>query len=82
MRLHAPVPLLVPRECREETEINGYIYCTESFKPERLEQTLLVTILSILRLVEGEGFVPGYHLPLAQLLYHFDWNGAKRLALD
>ncbi|WMV28741.1 hypothetical protein MTR67_022126 [Solanum verrucosum] len=24
MRLHAPIPLLVPRECREETEINGY----------------------------------------------------------
>ncbi|MCD7460819.1 hypothetical protein HAX54_044498 [Datura stramonium] len=24
MRLHAPVPLLIPRECGEETDINGY----------------------------------------------------------
>lgn len=24
LRLHPPLPLLVPRECREETNINGY----------------------------------------------------------
>ncbi|PHT64296.1 hypothetical protein T459_31823 [Capsicum annuum] len=24
MRFHAPVPLLIPRECREETNINSY----------------------------------------------------------
>ncbi|XP_070003352.1 5-epiaristolochene 1,3-dihydroxylase-like [Nicotiana tabacum] len=25
LRLHPPSPLLVPRECRESTDINGYI---------------------------------------------------------
>ena len=24
LRLHPPLPLLIPRECREETNINGY----------------------------------------------------------
>ncbi|WMV53449.1 hypothetical protein MTR67_046841 [Solanum verrucosum] len=24
LRLHPPIPLSVPRECREETDINGY----------------------------------------------------------
>ncbi|XP_006367128.2 premnaspirodiene oxygenase-like isoform X2 [Solanum tuberosum] len=30
LRLHPPTPLLVPRECREETEIDGYIIPVKS----------------------------------------------------
>ncbi|KAG5611359.1 hypothetical protein H5410_022640, partial [Solanum commersonii] len=93
LRLHPPVPLLVPRECREETDINGYTIPVktkvmvnvwalgkdpkywddaESFKPRDLSSALsalLVTILSIFPLA-----VANVYLPLAQLLYNFDWK--------
>ncbi|KAG5611356.1 hypothetical protein H5410_022637 [Solanum commersonii] len=105
MRLHAPVPLLVPRECREETEINGYTIPVktkvmvnvwalgrdpkywddaESFKPERFEQCSIDFIgnnFEYLPFGGGRRICPGIsfglanvYLPLAQLLYHFDWK--------
>ncbi|KAJ8543659.1 hypothetical protein K7X08_025277 [Anisodus acutangulus] len=105
MRLHAPVPLLVPRECREETEINGYTIPVktkvmvnvwalgrdpkywddaESFKPERFEQCSVDFIgnnFEYLPFGGGRRICPGIsfglanvYLPLAQLLYHFDWK--------
>ncbi|KAM3250751.1 cytochrome 71D7 [Capsicum annuum] len=105
MRFHAPVPLLVPRECREETNINGYTIPVktkvmvnvwalgrdpnywddvESFKPERFEQCSVDFVgnnFEYLPFGSGRRMCPGMsfglanvYLPLAQLLYHFDWK--------
>ena len=105
LRLHPPVPLLVPRECREETDINGYTVPVktkvmvnvwalgrdpkywddaESFKPERFEQSSVDFIgnnFEYLPFGGGRRICPGIsfglanvYLPLAQLLYHFDWK--------
>ncbi|KAM3360296.1 cytochrome 71D7-like [Capsicum galapagoense] len=105
LRLHPPVPLLVPRECREETCINGYTIPVktkvmvnvwalgrdpkywddaESFIPERFEQCsvdFLGNNFEYLPFGSGRRICPGIsfglanvYLPLAQLLYHFDWK--------
>ncbi|KAK4721771.1 hypothetical protein R3W88_012004 [Solanum pinnatisectum] len=105
LRLHPPVPLLVPRECREETDINGYTIPmktkvmvnvwalgrdlkywddAESFKPERFEQCSVDFIgnnFEYLPFGSGRRICPGIsfglanvYLPLAQLLYHFNWK--------
>ncbi|CAN4126566.1 unnamed protein product [Withania somnifera] len=116
MRFHAPVPLLVPRECREEVDINGYTIPVktkvmvnvwalgrdpkywddaESFKPERFEQCSMDFVgnnFEFLPFGGGRRMCPGMsfglanvYLPLAQLLYHFDWklpNGMEPRDLD
>ncbi|CAN4126563.1 unnamed protein product [Withania somnifera] len=116
MRFHAPVPLLLPRECREETDINGYTIPVktkvmvnvwalgrdpkywddaESFKPERFEQCSVDFVgnnFEFLPFGGGRRMCPGMsfglanvYLPLAQLLYHFDWklpNGMEPRDLD
>ncbi|PHT99583.1 hypothetical protein BC332_29371 [Capsicum chinense] len=116
MRFHAPVPLLVPRECREETNINGYTIPVktkvmvnvwalgrdpkywddaESFKPERFEKCSMDFVgnnFEYLPFGSGRRMCPGMsfglanvYLPLAQLLYHFDWKlptGIEPRALD
>ncbi|KAM3360306.1 cytochrome 71D7-like [Capsicum galapagoense] len=116
MRFHAPVPLLVPRECREETNINGYTIPVktkvmvnvwalgrdpkywddaESFKPERFEKCSVDFVgnnFEYLPFGSGRRMCPGMsfglanvYLPLAQLLYHFDWKlptGIEPRALD
>ncbi|XP_059309667.1 LOW QUALITY PROTEIN: cytochrome P450 71D7-like [Lycium ferocissimum] len=116
MRLHPPVPLLVPRECREETNINGYTIPVktkvmvnvwalgrdpkywddaESFKPERFEQCSVDFVgnnFEYLPFGGGRRICPGIsfglanvYMPLAQLLYHFDWKlppGIKPSDLD
>ncbi|KAM3282938.1 hypothetical protein P3S67_026583 [Capsicum chacoense] len=105
LRLHPPVPLLVPRECREETCINGYTIPVktkvmvnvwalgrdpkywdeaESFIPERFEQCsvdFLGNNFEYLSFGNGRRICPGIsfglanvYLPIAQLLYHFDWK--------
>ncbi|CAN4114290.1 unnamed protein product [Withania somnifera] len=105
MRFHAPSSLLVPRECREETDINGYTIPVkttvmvnvwalgrdpkywddaETFKPERFEQCSVDFIgnnFEFLPFGGGRRMCPGMsfglanvYLPLAQLLYHFDWK--------
>ncbi|KAG5611382.1 hypothetical protein H5410_022663 [Solanum commersonii] len=105
LRLHPPVPLLVPRECREETDINGYTIPVktkvmvnvwalgrdpkywddaESFKPERFEQCSVDFVgnnFEYLPFGGGRRICPGIsfglanvYLPLARLLYHFDWK--------
>ncbi|KAH0714272.1 hypothetical protein KY284_007177 [Solanum tuberosum] len=105
LRLHPPIPLSVPRECREETDINGYTIPvktkvlinvwalgrdpkywddTESFKPERFDQCSVDfngNNFEFLPFGSGRRVCPGIsfglantYLPLAQLLYHFDWK--------
>ncbi|WVY94057.1 hypothetical protein V8G54_033145 [Vigna mungo] len=116
MRLHPPVPLLVPRESRERCEINGYEipsktrviinawaigrnaeYWTEaeSFKPERFlnnDIDFKGADFEFIPFGGGRRICPGItfaianiELPLAQLLYHFDWklpNNMKNEELD
>nr|ABC69421.1 CYP71D20v2 [Nicotiana tabacum] len=116
LRLHPPSPLLVPRECREDTDINGYTIPAktkvmvnvwalgrdpkywddaESFKPERFEQCsvdIFGNNFEFLPFGGGRRICPGMsfglanlYLPLAQLLYHFDWKlptGIKPRDLD
>ncbi|KAK4725024.1 hypothetical protein R3W88_027803 [Solanum pinnatisectum] len=116
LRLHPPVPLLVPRECREETNINGYtiplktrvmvnVYAmgrdpkywedAENFIPERFEQSsvdFMGNNFEYLPFGAGRRMCPGIrfglidvYLPLAKLLYHFDWklpDGLKSKGVD
>ncbi|KAF7836090.1 cytochrome P450 71D8-like [Senna tora] len=116
MRLHIPVPLLLPRECREGCNIGGYFipkktkviinvwalardpnlwYDAESFIPERFHDTSLdfkgtnfeyIPFGSGRRMCPGISFaLPTVELPLAHLLYHFNWelpNGMKPEDLD
>ncbi|CDP07877.1 unnamed protein product [Coffea canephora] len=116
LRLHPPVPLLVPRKCRQVTEIDGYIIPIktrvivnawaigrdpeywddpESFKPERFENSSVdfsgchfqyVPFGAGRRICPGISFgLANVELPLALLLYHFDWklpNGLKPSDLD
>ncbi|XP_055818835.1 premnaspirodiene oxygenase-like [Solanum dulcamara] len=104
-RLHPTLPLLAPRECREEVDLNGYTIPlktkvmvnvwaigrdpkywddVESFKPERFEQISADFVgdnFEFLPFGSGRRMCPGMSfglanvfLPLAQLLYHFDWK--------
>lgn len=116
MRLHPPVPLLVPRVSRERCQINGYEIPsktriiinawaigrnpkywgeTESFKPERFLNSSIdfrgtdfefIPFGAGRRICPGITFaIPNIELPLAQLLYHFDWklpNKMKNEELD
>ncbi|KAK2967356.1 hypothetical protein RJ640_026370 [Escallonia rubra] len=116
LRLHTPLPLLVPRECREERKIGGYNipvktkvivnawamgrdpdywHDAESFIPERFERSSLDFIGTNLEYIPfgaGRRMCPGIslglanvELPLAALLYHFNWklpSGLKAEDLD
>nr|XP_043618746.1 cytochrome P450 71AV8-like [Erigeron canadensis] len=105
LRLHPPLPLLVPRESREKCDIGGYhipantkviinawkIGCDaecwidpEGFNPERFGKTsvdLFGTDFEFLPFGAGRRMCPGLtlglaniELPLARLLYHFNWE--------
>ncbi|KAH7546902.1 hypothetical protein FEM48_Zijuj01G0250000 [Ziziphus jujuba var. spinosa] len=116
LRLHPPAPLLIPRECRERCEINGYEIPVkarvivnawaigrdpkywanpESFYPERfIDSSVNFTGANFEYIPFGAGrrICPGMafgvinvEVPLAYLLYHFDWklpNGMKHEDLD
>ncbi|KAF6153727.1 hypothetical protein GIB67_000960 [Kingdonia uniflora] len=116
LRLHPPFPLLLPRECREKCEINGYEIPVktkvivnawaigrdpehwrnaESFEPERFEDGSIDykgMNFEYIPFGAGRRICPGIlfgaaniELPLAQLLYHFDWklpDGLKPEELD
>ncbi|KAI3676705.1 hypothetical protein L1987_86318 [Smallanthus sonchifolius] len=116
LRLHPPIPFLLPRECRENCEIGGYnIYVktkviinawmigrdtdywidAESFIPERFGDSSynkIGTEFEYIPFGSGRRMCPGMalglanvELPLARLLYHFDWelpNGATFEDLD
>ncbi|XP_058742866.1 cytochrome P450 71D10-like [Vicia villosa] len=116
LRLHPVVPLLIPRESRQRSQINGYeipaktrvavnVWAigrdprywaeAESFKPERFLNNPIDfkgTDFEYLpfgagrRMCPGIAFaLPNVELPLAMLLYHFDWklqNGMENEELD
>ncbi|KAF2927757.1 hypothetical protein DAI22_06g228600 [Oryza sativa Japonica Group] len=111
LRLHPPLPLLLPRECREPCRVLGYDVTRgtqvlvnawaiglderywpggspEEFRPERFEDgeaTAAVdfrgTDFEFLPFGAGRRMCPGMafglanvELPLASLLFHFDWE--------
>ncbi|XP_050218061.2 premnaspirodiene oxygenase-like [Mercurialis annua] len=116
LRLHSPLPLLLPRECRESCVINGYDIPVKSkvivnvwaigrdpnywpeadkFNPERFRDSSIDykgTDFELLPFGAGRRTCPGIlfgisnvEFPLAQLLYHFDWelpSGVNPEALD
>ncbi|KAJ7979238.1 Cytochrome P450 [Quillaja saponaria] len=108
MRLHPPLPFLLPRESSERCEISGYEipantrviinvwamgrdpnYWTEAekFKPERFLYNPIDyrgTNFKYTPFGAGRRICPGIafgianvELPLAKLLYHFDWKLSK-----
>ncbi|XP_068669141.1 premnaspirodiene oxygenase-like [Aristolochia californica] len=117
LRLHPSAPLLLPRECREDCEVNGYFIPAKTrvlvnawaiardpefwgddaaiFKPERFLNKQIDFRggnFSFIPFGAGRRICPGItfglanvELPLAQLLYHFDWklpSGMKNENLD
>ncbi|RWW64835.1 hypothetical protein BHE74_00027906 [Ensete ventricosum] len=120
MRLHPPLPLLLPRECQESREILGYQIPEKTrvlvnvwalgrdprhwddaaeFKPERFDRGSSTvdfkgTNFEFIPFGAGRRMCPGIafgmasvELPLACLLYHFDWelparDGGKPGELD
>ncbi|KAE8707854.1 Cytochrome P450 71D10 [Hibiscus syriacus] len=116
LRLHPPFPLLLPRESREDCEVNGYRIPSktkviinawavgrdpkfwseaETFHPERFSNNSIDfkgTDLNFIpfgagrRMCPGISFaLPNVELPLAKLLFHFDWklpNEMKNENLD
>ncbi|ONI13691.1 hypothetical protein PRUPE_4G238600 [Prunus persica] len=116
LRLHPPGPLLLPRECGEKCEIDGYEIPVkskvivnawaigrdpnywnepESFNPNRFLDNSIDykgTNFEYIPFGAGRRMCPGVsfglasvELPLALLLYHFDWklpNGMKHEDLD
>nr|AYM55633.1 cytochrome p450 [Croton stellatopilosus] len=116
LRLHPPVPLLLPRESNQDTEIDGYFIPKntkvminawaigrdsaywedpENFKPERFNDNSIDfkgTNCAYIPFGGGRRICPGMsfglanvELPLAKLLYHFDYklpNGVRGEDLD
>ncbi|XP_004288803.1 PREDICTED: cytochrome P450 71D11-like [Fragaria vesca subsp. vesca] len=105
LRLHPSVPLLLPRECGERCEIDGYEIPVktkvivnawaigrdpnywsepETFNPERFLDSSISyhgTNFDYIPFGAGRRICPGMlygmanvELPLAMLLYHFDWK--------
>nr|Q6WKZ0.1 RecName: Full=Cytochrome P450 71D94 [Mentha x gracilis]AAQ18707.1 cytochrome P450 [Mentha x gracilis] len=104
LRLHPPFPL-IPRQSREECEINGFyipartrilinawsigrdpLYWEDpdTFRPERFDEVsrdFMGNDFEFIPFGAGQRICPGLHfglanveIPLAQLLYHFDWK--------
>ncbi|KAF2305592.1 hypothetical protein GH714_006934 [Hevea brasiliensis] len=116
LRLHPPLPLLLPRESREQCEINGnqipiktkvivnawaigrdpnYWIEAERFNPERFSDSTIdykganfeyIPFGAGRRICPGISFgMVNVELPLANLLYYFDWklpSGMKLEELD
>ncbi|MCD7450275.1 hypothetical protein HAX54_004996 [Datura stramonium] len=105
LRMHPPLPLLLPREAGEKCEIDGYDIPpktkviinawaigrhpehwknAECFKPERFRDSasdFKGTNLEYIPFGAGRRICPGtlfgianVELPLAKLLFHFDWK--------
>lgn len=111
LRLHPVFPLLLPRECSKNCEVNGFEIPAktrvivnawaigrdsnlwpepENFHPERFLNSsvdFMGTNFEFIPFGAGRRICPGIlfalpnvELPLAQLLFHFDWklpNGMK-----
>jgi premnaspirodiene oxygenase len=110
LRLHPPLAMVLPRECRQPCKIDGYEiplktkvivnawaigrdcafwHDAESFIPERFTSSSIEfngTHLEYIPFGAGRRMCPGVafglaniELPLAQLLYHFDWELPGRM---
>ena len=112
LRLHPPLPLLLPRECSQRSKLNGYDipvkskvivnawaigrnsdYWSEAerFYPERFVNSSTDykgANFEFIPFGAGRRMCPGMlygianvELPLAKLLYHFDWKleGGRKL---
>ncbi|KAF8690411.1 hypothetical protein HU200_040762 [Digitaria exilis] len=90
LRLHPPVPLLLPRQCRSPCQISGFdipvgatVFVNE-FMPERFEckdVDFKGTDFEYIPFGAGRRMCPGstfglanVDLVLASMLYHFDWK--------
>ncbi|XVE50826.1 hypothetical protein DITRI_Ditri01bG0194800 [Diplodiscus trichospermus] len=116
LRLNPPAPFLLPRECNQTCQINGYEIVAktrvlinawaigrdpgywpeaERFYPERFLNSsvdFMGTYFEFIPFGAGRRICPGILfalpnvlLPLAQLLFHFDWklpNGMNKENLD
>ncbi|KAL8462280.1 hypothetical protein ACS0TY_033360 [Phlomoides rotata] len=117
LRLHPPLPLLLPRKCIQACEINGYQIPADTkiivnawainrdsnhwinpdcFQPERFVDSTQVDFrgshFEYIPFGAGRRICPGMsfglanvELPLAMLLYHFDWKlcgGGKPEEMD
>ncbi|WRX16505.1 Cytochrome P450 - like 10 [Theobroma cacao] len=96
LRLHPPAPLLIPRECQVNCEVNGCVIPAKSrFYLERFCDSSITykgTDFEFIPFGAGWRMCPGMsygiasvELSLANLLYHFDWklpNGKKPEDLD
>lgn len=113
LRLHPPAPLLLPKVCREQCEIEGYTIPVktrllvnawaiqrdpaywddaEAFVPERFENKAIDysgADLNYIPFGAGRRSCPGVafglgtmELPLAVLLYHFNWTTPNGDDLD
>ncbi|WRX20056.1 Cytochrome P450 - like 10, partial [Theobroma cacao] len=95
LRLHPAAPLLVPRECDENCVISGYDILAKSKvivnawaigRDSRGTHFEYIPFGAGRRICPGISFaLPNIELPLAQLLYHFDWklpNGSNCEDLD
>nr|X2JI34.1 RecName: Full=Germacrene A hydroxylase; AltName: Full=Germacrene A oxidase; Short=TpGAO [Tanacetum parthenium]AHN62855.1 germacrene A oxidase [Tanacetum parthenium] len=116
LRLHPPLPLVMPRECRQPVNLAGYdipnktklivnVFAinrdpeywkdAETFIPERFENsstTVMGAEYEYLPFGAGRRMCPGaalglanVQLPLANILYHFNWklpNGASYDQID
>nr|BAM68818.1 putative cytochrome P450 monooxygenase CYP71AV1 [Artemisia chamaemelifolia] len=105
LRLHPPLPLVLPRECRQPVNLAGYdipnktklivnVFAinrdpeywkdAETFIPERFENsstTIMGAEYEYLPFGAGRRMCPGaalglanVQLPLANILYHFNWK--------
>ena len=118
LRLHTPVPLLLPRECQEPCQVLGYDVprgmqvlvnawalgrderywpdAPEEFRPDRFEGEAAAAAMdfrgadfAFLPFGAGRRMCPGMafalaniELPLASLLFHFDWVGPRPAEFD
>ncbi|MFQ6650422.1 hypothetical protein Gotur_022872 [Gossypium turneri] len=113
LRLHPVFPLLLPRECSQNCEVNGFEIPSktrviinawaigrdpnhwvepEKFEPERFINSSVdfvgtnfefIPFGAGRRICPGILFaVPNVELPLAQLLFHFDWKLPKQEDID
>jgi cytochrome P450 len=116
LRLHPPLPLLLPRECQEPRRVLGYdvprgttVFVnawalgrderywpggdSEDFRPERFEEKTAAAKVGFkgsdfefLPFGAGRRMCPGMlfglanvELPLASLLFHFDWEASGEI---
>ncbi|TYI47263.1 hypothetical protein E1A91_D13G160800v1 [Gossypium mustelinum] len=113
LRMHPVFPLLLPRECSQNCEVNGFEIPSktrviinawaigrdpnhwvepEKFEPERFINSSVdfvgtnfefIPFGAGRRICPGILFaVPNVELPLAQLLFHFDWKLPKQEDID